>query len=160
MPDSIDRVKKSKTGSSKPVQRSDVPKDKSGEVEITSEAGQKQFTDVLKGISEGPSEKRLGIILQDIKKLAEQLARRRLLEDLEEYRDRVGDFLRLYLDEVLSVREASGRRGVSRRKQLLVVKSVNVELEELSRMVLGEAEDFRILRELDTIEGLLMDLYR
>jgi len=118
------------------------------------------FSDVLAGVAGGPAEKRLEAILGDIRKLADQLARRRLLEDLEAYRMKVGDFLRACLEEVLSVREASGRKGLSRRKQLLVVKRVNVELEELSRLVLGGAPDFRIMKELGTIEGLLMDLYR
>jgi uncharacterized protein YaaR (DUF327 family) len=115
---------------------------------------------VLAGVSGRPGEKRLGEILEEIKGLSKLLERRRLLEDVESYRLKVGEFLRVYLDEVLDVREAAGRRGSMRRKQMIVVKKVNVELEELSRMVLGGAPDFRILKELGTIEGLLMDLYR
>jgi uncharacterized protein YaaR (DUF327 family) len=160
MPDSIDKLGKSRGERSKSVSSADPRKARSVEIDPVAETEQDRFNDVLKGITDGPAEKRLGLILGDIKRLAGQLAHRRLLEDLEQYREKVGDFLRLYLDEVLSVRETSGRRGVSRRRQLLVVKRVNVELEELSRMVLGGTEDFKILKELDTIEGLLMDLYR
>ena len=114
---------------------------------------------MLREVSAGPVEKRLEGILDDIGRLAKILSKRRLLEDLEEYRNRVGDFLKMYLDDVLDVKEAAGRYGVSRRKHLLVVKRVNVELEELSRLVLGGAPDFEVVRELDTIQGLLMDLY-
>jgi len=160
MPDPIDKVRKSRGERSKPVTGGELPKDRPVEIDPAAAAEQNRFPDVLRGITDGPAEKRLGSILGDIKGLAGRLAHRRLLEDLEQYREKVGDFLRLYLDEVLSVRETSGRRGVSKRRQLLVVKRVNVELEELSRMVLGGAEDFKIIKELDTIEGLLMDLYR
>ena len=161
MPDSIDKVRKSPgraakaspapPGSPKPPA---VGSDSAGESEKA------QFGDVLRGVTRGPAEKRLGAVLEDIRKLAAILARRRLLEDLEAYREKVGDFLRICMDEVLVVREAAGRKGLSRRKQLLVVKKVNFELEELSRMVLEGAGEFRILKELGTIEGLLMDLYR
>ena len=114
---------------------------------------------MLAGGKGGPAENRLAVLLSEIQGRADVLSRRRLLEDLDAYRERVGEFLRVYLDEVLSVRETR-RRGVSRRKQLLVVKRVNVELEDLSRLVLGGAEELKILKELGTIEGLLMDLYR
>ena len=68
--------------------------------------------------------------------------------------------MKVYIDEVLTVRETSSRRGSIRRKQMIVVKKVDVELDELSKMIIGDAPDFKILKELGTIEGLLMDLYR
>ena len=161
MPDSIDKVRKSpgraaKASAAPPAS----PKAPSAGSDSTVEPAKAQFTDVLRGVAGGPAEKRLGAVLEDIRKLAAILARRRLLEDLEAYREKVADFLRICMDEVLVVREAVGRKGLSRRKQLLVVKRVNVELEELSRMVLEGAGEFKILKELGTIEGLLMDLYR
>ena len=160
MPDSID-----KTGRSRKQPRRISGAGKSGAsqpntpTENSEGAGEVSFRDVLTGVTGGSAEKRLGGILGEIKELAHVLAHRRLLEDLEKYREKVGEFLKLYMDEVLSLRETSGRRGFSRRKQLLVVKKVNVELEELSRFVLGNEPDFKILQELGTIEGLLMDLY-
>jgi uncharacterized protein YaaR (DUF327 family) len=120
---------------------------------------QASFDQVLAGVSGSAAEKKLSAILTEIGELAGILSHRRLLEDLERYRKKVGEFLKVFLDEVLDLREAAGRRGTSRRKQMLVVKRVDVELEELSRMVLGGDPDFRILKELETIEGLLLDLY-
>ncbi len=160
MPDSVDRVKKSpgrpERTSGKPVAGASQPKS----ADAVQPTGDSSFHDVLTGISGGEAEKRLGKLLEEIGELAAQLATRRLLEDLESYRNKVGEFLRVYIDDVLDLRETSGRRGFSRRKQLLVVKKVNVELEELHRFVMDGAPDFQILKELGTIEGLLMDLYR
>lgn len=118
------------------------------------------FSEILSGVTGGASERKLESILKEISGLASTLSHRKLLEDLERYRTKVGEFLKTYLDEVLDVREASGRKGINRKKQLLVVKRVNVELENLSRFVLGGSPDFEIMKELDTIQGLLMDLYQ
>ena len=153
MPEFLDSIKKSR-------KKSEIKLDRGSgvnEIEIPEDA---RFEKVLTGIQGEDAEKRLGKILSDIQRLSGMLARRRLLEDLEDYRNRVGDFLRLYMDEVLMVREASGSRRGLRKKQMLVVKRVNIELEELSRLVLGGSPDFKIVKELGTIEGLLMDLYR
>ncbi len=119
-----------------------------------------RFQEVLRGITGGPAEKRLGKLLEEIGDLSSTLARRRLLEDLEDFRAKVGEFLRVYLDEVLTVREAAGSARGLRNKQMVVVKRVGVELEELRRMVLGGEPEFKIVGELETIQGLLMDLYR
>jgi len=156
MPDFLDKIKRS------------ASRDKSGKVAGTGKNAPDQaenvegpkFHAILNGVTGGPAEKRLDEVLNEIRRLSVLLAKKRLLEDLELYRNRVSDFLRIYMDEVLDVKEASGRRRGLRKRQLIVVKRVNVELEELSRLVLGDAPDFKILKELGTIEGLLMDLYR
>jgi len=161
MVDFIDKLKKS-------GQRKAAPSGKTGRKSMgtpaisngVDEVGQTRFHEILHGVADDEAEKRLGKILNDIKTLSDMLSKKRLLEDLEDYRAKVGEFLRFYMDEVLDVRQASGRRGFSRRKQLLVVKKVNVEIEELTKLVLGGAKDFEIMKELGTIEGLLMDLYR
>ena len=124
------------------------------------EPGEGRFQEVLQGIAGGPAEKKLDKLFKEIGDLSNTLARRRLLEDLEDFRAKVGEFLRIYLDEVLTVREAAGGARGLRRKQMVVVKSVNVELEELSKMILGGEPEFKIVSELETIQGLLMDLYR
>jgi uncharacterized protein YaaR (DUF327 family) len=162
MPDFLDIIRRSRkpsVSSAKPDGKSVVSSAATNEAAIP-EPVENQFFTVLSGKINGPVEKRLEDVLKDIKRLSDILIKRRLLEDLEEYRARVGDFLKIYMDEALTVREASGRRRGLRRKQFVVVKRVNIELEELSKMVLGGAPDFKILKELGTIEGLLMDLYR
>ncbi|MBW2079284.1 MAG: DUF327 family protein [Deltaproteobacteria bacterium] len=161
MADSIDKLKKStgkSTARSGSVKR--TPGSESAGVENGNNVGQTQFRQILDGVTGDEAERKLGKILEDIKSLSGILARKRLLEDLEDYRSKVSEFLKVYMDDVLDVRLASGRRGFSRRKQVLVVKKVDVELEELTKMVLGGAQDFEIMKEMGTIEGLLMDLYR
>jgi len=161
MPDFIEKLKKSSSRQTSPTKSI---KNKTGGsdagVEAGSEAGNTGFQQILNGVKGDEAERRLDKILNDINKLSGMLVKKRLLEDLESYRNKVSEFLRVYMDEVLDVKYAAGRRGFSRRKQVLVVKKVNIELEELSKMVLGGAKDFELVREFDTIQGLLMDLYR
>jgi uncharacterized protein YaaR (DUF327 family) len=159
MADSINRVRRDGKPFSTRLKAADQAR-KGAAVEPAESAVPTNFNDVLAGVSGRPSERKLEAILNEIKDLAKTLAHRRLLEDLDQYRRKVGEFLKVYMDDVLGVREAAGRRGVSRRKQMIVVKKIDVELEELSRMVMGGAPEFKIMSELGTIEGLLMDLYR
>jgi len=161
MADSVERV----GGSRKHVKRaagSRTGKSTEGTdaTESSASNGETRFFDVLAGVTGSAAENQLGEILGEIRELAVVLGKKRLLEDLESYREKVGEFLKVYMDEILGVREAAGKRNFSRRKQLLVVKKVNVEIEELSRMILGDAPELTILKELGTIEGLLMDIYR
>ncbi|HDS30790.1 MAG TPA: DUF327 family protein [Firmicutes bacterium] len=154
MSDPIEKIRNRAKRMTAPIGNGSV---KPEEVSSSPEIG---FRQVLQGIAKGPAEQRLGKLLDEIHNLAGLLARRKLLEDLDNFREKVGEFLRTYLDEVLVVREAAGSSRGLRKKQMVVVKKVNVELEELSRLVLGGEPDFKILMELETIEGLLMDLYR
>lgn len=161
MSDFIEKLKKSTSRKTTPS--GSIKNKVGGEgagVEEGSETVNSGFQQILNGVKGDEAERQLGKILDDIGKLSGLLVRKRLLEDLEKYRSKVSEFLKVYMDEVLDVRIASGRRGFSRRKQVLVVKKVNIELEELSKMVLGGAKDFELVKELDTIQGLLMDLYR
>jgi len=160
MPDSVNNVRRNRRTLTSHITGAGQAKKAASSSESSEMPAETTFNEVLAGVSGRPSEKKLESVLREIKALAETLSRRRLLEDLELYRSKVGEFLRVFLAEVLDVREAAGRRGTSRRKQMLVVKRVDVELDELSRLVLGGAPDFKILKELGTIEGLLMDLYR
>jgi uncharacterized protein YaaR (DUF327 family) len=153
MPEFLESIKKSRKASGLNAEKKPVIKE-------TENPEGDQFHNVLAGVQNVDVEKRLGKILKDIQRLSGLLSKRRLLEDLEEYRNRVGEFLKVFMDEALIVREASGGRKGLRRKQLIVVKRVDIELEELSRLVLGGAPDFKIIKELGTIEGLLLDLYR
>ena len=159
MADSINRIRRDGKTFSTRLKAADQAR-KAASVEPVESPISASFNDVLAGVSGRPSERKLEAILNEIKDLANTLAHRRLLEDLDQYRKKVGEFLRVYMDEVLGIREAAGRRGVSRRKQMIVVKKIDVELEELSRMVLGGAPEFKVLNELGNIQGLLMDLYR
>ena len=160
MPDPVNNVRRNRRTLTGHISGTGQAKKAASSAEPSETPVETAFHEVLAGVSGRPSEKKLEAVLREIKALAEILSRRRLLEDLELYRTKVGEFLRVFLDEVLDVREAAGRRGTSRRKQMIVVKRVDVELDELSRLVLGGAPDFKILKELGTIEGLLMDLYR
>jgi uncharacterized protein YaaR (DUF327 family) len=158
MPDPIGRIKRSREKAQPVTGAPARPDSEDGGPDAVSEAPATSFHNILSGVSSN-SEKKLEAILGDIKQLSGILVRRRLLEDLQQYRQKVGEFLKVYLDEVLDLREASGRKGTLRRKQLIVVKRIDVELEELSRLVMGGAPDFKIMKELGALEGLLMDLY-
>ena len=161
MPDPLDKIRRDKPRPAAPSKSAGVKgTERTSDTPETGGAAEPAFDDILRSVTGTPGEKQLGILFREIRSLSEKLAHRRLLEDLEAYRNKVSQFLRIYVNEVLDVKIAKGRSGAYRRKQMLVIKRIDVELEELSKFVLGGAPDFKILAELGTIEGLLMDLYK
>lgn len=155
----IDRISSSSRSTNRRIVKTQPSGDTPAPVADVSESETGSFQEVLASVAGSASQKRLEYILNEIKHLGSILVKRRLLEDLEQYRNKVGEFLKTFLDEALDLRQVTGRQGVSRRKQMLVIKKVDIELEELSRLVMGAAPDFKIMKELNIIEGLLMDLY-
>lgn len=158
MPDSIENTRRvRRTNTDRVATRATSSKTSA---EGPAGSSESDFRAVLANKCTGAAERKLEVILGEIRELASVLQKKRLLEDLENYRRKVGEFIKVFIDEVLDVRETASRTGLSRRRQMIIVRKVDVELEELSRLILGNSPDFRIVKELAIIEGLLMDLYR
>jgi uncharacterized protein YaaR (DUF327 family) len=100
-------------------------------------------------------------LLDDVHKAGEALKRDPYLAPLDQYRNSVRLFLRYVLDKGFTVEEELGIRNPRslEQKKYVVVKSVDRRLESLAAYVLkGQAEQLEILRRLDEINGLLVDL--
>ena len=117
------------------------------------------FIDAIRGAEDRNVVDRLKIMADEIVAQGEKLADKVDIRELMVYKKLVSGFM----DEAVgnsrkfSKQSFLDRRG--RHKVYAVIKKVNEELDELTREVLaGEKDRLKILKKLDDIKGLILDI--
>lgn len=118
------------------------------------------FNRALSGAARKDFEEDLQKLIEEVDKRAQKLAKTCTLNDLKNYKRAVKNFLERTIKEAFTTEEQSSWGRLGRQKVYVLVKKVDDNLEELSRQVLGEQQDsLNILKKLDEIRGLLIDIY-
>lgn len=105
-------------------------------------------------------EQHLDMLMRDIVKQGEALAKRVDIKDLKIYKKLIAEFLSLALgnSKKFSKKSILDRRG--RHKVFAIIKSINDELDQLTQDVLnGESDNISLLQRLEDIRGLILDLF-
>ena len=117
------------------------------------------FLETVKNAEERDVVERLRLKAGEIAAQGEKLADKVDIKELRAYKKLIADFM----DEAVgnsrkfSKQSFLDRRG--RHKVYAVIKKVNDELDELTREVLSEEKDrLKILKRLDDIKGLILDI--
>lgn len=103
----------------------------------------------------------VGSLLDAVHEAGEALRNDPVFGPLNDYKNAVRRFLRYVLAHGLETGEIVGIRHpqTMRRKKYLIIRVVDDKLEKLTAHVLkGQADQFGILRRIDEINGLLVDL--
>ena len=121
-----------------------------------------------KGILAGPGElppldgtETVEGLLDDVHEAGDALKRDPVFGPLKEYKRAVQRFLRYVLDNGLETGEAVGIRNprTMQQKKYVIVRVIDEKLESLAVHVLkGQSDQLEILRRIDEIHGLLVDL--
>ncbi|MEN6316971.1 MAG: YaaR family protein [Clostridiaceae bacterium] len=117
------------------------------------------FRSHLAKAEENNYEQHLEKLVKDIVSQGETLAKRIDVKELRTYRRLIAEFLDLALgnSKKFSKQNLLDRRG--RRKVYAIIKNVNEELDLLTQDVMnGEKENINLLKRLDDIRGLILDL--
>lgn len=99
-------------------------------------------------------------LVRDIISQGETLAKRVDIRELKVYKRLISEFLELAIgnSKKFSKKSMLDRRG--RRKVYAIIKSINGELDQLTEDVLnGERDSIGLLKRLDDIRGLILDLF-
>ena len=105
-------------------------------------------------------EQHLEKLVNDIVKQGETLAKRIDVRELMLYRGLISEFIELALggSRKFSKQSLLDRRG--RHKVYALVKNINAELDLLMQDVMnGEKDNISLLKRLDDIRGLIMDIF-
>lgn len=98
-------------------------------------------------------------LLDEIRELGSRLVANPTVETVRRYRQVVGAVLKRAVSGALAVRESSSGGNILRRKRFSTITVVNEKLEKLAAAVLAsQKEQFDILRRVEEINGLLVDL--
>jgi len=148
----INEIKSTKT----PITISSISGDR--KTEGTADKG--TFGDVMRRSEETDAESRMRKLMGDIEKQGEALGKTMDLRELKQYKKLISEFLDEMVTSSLKFSKFSqfDRRG--RHKVFAVVKKVNAKLEEMSREFMKEEKDnIKILDNIGTIRGMLLDVY-
>lgn len=124
------------------------------------ENGESSFKSQLKRIEDGRYEERLKNLVSQINEQGEKLGKKIDIKELRIYKKLISEFL----DEALSnSRRFTKQNFIDRRGRhriYAVVKKINEELELLTQDILkAEKDNIAILKRIDDIRGLIMDIF-
>ncbi|MFZ5354224.1 MAG: YaaR family protein [Bacillota bacterium] len=124
-------------------------------------AGSKtSFGDTLRKTEDVDLETRLNRLMSDIERQGESLAKSMDIKDLKQYKKLIAEFMDEVVNSSLkySKHNQFDRRG--RHKVYALVRKVNAKIEEISREFLKEEKDnIKILENIGSIKGMLLDMY-
>lgn len=132
----------------------------SGDRRTEGAADKGTFGDVMRRSEEADVETRMRKLMGDIERQGETLGKTMDLRELKQYKKLISEFMDEMVTSSLKFSKFSqfDRRG--RHKVFAVVKKVNAKLEELSREFMKEEKDnIKILDNIGTIRGMLLDVY-
>lgn len=121
---------------------------------------QASFKESLAKSYEDDLEERMSRLLQDIEEQGRKLASSLNLKDLLLFKKKIREFLEEAVSGMFkfSKRSVIDRKG--RHRIYALVKRINQEMEELTQeMMKGQKDRLGILQKIDSIRGLLIDLY-
>lgn len=119
-----------------------------------------QFGQKLKKLSEEQYEVRLKQLLENIDTQAEKLAKTMDMKEVIRYKTMITEFLNEVTRGTHAFEKQNflDRRG--RHRMYGIVKKVNEQLDNLTQDVLKkESSNIKILKKIDDIRGMLLDLY-
>jgi len=117
------------------------------------------FLETVRNAEDRGIVERLRAKADDIAKQGEKLADKVDIRELQVYKKMVSDFMEEAIGNSRKFSKQSflDRRG--RHKVYAVIKKVNDELDDLTREVLQDEKDrLKILKKLDDIKGLILDI--
>lgn len=120
----------------------------------------KRFSKELAHLDELDVKEKLDYLLSKIDKQATRLSEKMDIKELIVYKKLISEFLQESVNSMVKFTKDNflDRRG--RHRVYSIVKKVNVELEELTKDVLSKEEDnINILKKMEDIRGLILDIY-
>jgi uncharacterized protein len=105
------------------------------------------------------STEELGELLDYVHQVGEDLKNNINVLNIKKYKTVVKRFIEIIINKSLTIEEHSSGINILKRKRFTLVQVINTKLERLAAGVLSEQkEQLEILRKVDEINGLLVDL--
>lgn len=119
-----------------------------------------RFTEELKRADELTVKQRLENLLERIDKQADRLSKNITIKEVLAYKTLICEFLKESVDGMVKFKKSSFLDSRGRHRVYGIIKRVDEELEELTKDVLSKEKDnIKIIKRLDDIRGLILDIY-
>ena len=98
-------------------------------------------------------------LLDEVVEAGERLRGSQTMTTIRSYRSAVASFMRAVVDRGFDISEHTSGSNILKRKKFTLVEIVDRKLESLASVVLaGQSDQLDVLRRIDEIRGLLVDL--
>lgn len=119
-----------------------------------------KFTEELKRADELTVNERLEKLLEKIDKQADRLSKNITIKEVLAYKALISEFLKESVDAMVKFKKSNFLDSRGRHRVYGIIKKVDEELEGLTKDVLSKEKDnIKILKRLDDIRGLILDVY-
>lgn len=119
-----------------------------------------KFSEQLKRSDELTVKERLNNLLERIDKQADRLSKNITIKEVLAYKGLISEFLKESVDAMVKFSKSSFLDNRGRHRVYGIIKRVDEELEGLTKDVLSKEKDnIKILKRLDDIRGLIVDIY-
>lgn len=137
---------------------SDKPLQPSKKKTSSSKGHGKEFGDFLKQSDSSDDSKHLAELFESIDHAANDLAEKRGEDALKQYRKKVREFLQEVLSETRQVKVII--RDSIYDDPMVIIKIIDKHMDELAALVIREeVERSQLMKIIDEIKGILVDLY-
>jgi uncharacterized protein YaaR (DUF327 family) len=121
---------------------------------------QQKFEDVLQEENFAFWQEKFDLLLDSLDEFGERLVKTFSIYDLLAYKKLLGGFLDESLQHIYGLKQETGWSRTGRPKLYQRIELLNQEVEDLTKIVLEKQKDpVKLLKKLDSIRGLLIDLY-
>lgn len=118
------------------------------------------FSEEMKRSDELTAKERLENLLQRIDKQASRLSKNITIKEVLAYKKLISEFMKESVDSMVKFKKDSFLDSRGRHRVYGIIKKVDQELEALTKDVLSQEKDnIKILKRLDDIRGLILDMY-
>ncbi len=132
----------------------------SGQKVSSASGSEESFQARLENINQREIKKRFDKLLTLVDKQGDKLKKSLDREDLKEYKKRVKDILRLIQNEFAQTKQSFSWDGTGNFKTYTIIEKVDHNLGLLHNLFLQEQADvLEVVKKIDEIRGLLLDLY-
>lgn len=119
-----------------------------------------EFNKALSGATVKSHREDLDLLMKEVTKKAEKLAKSCTIQDLRDYKRSVREFLKETMGKAYQAQDGMGWDSAGKHKLFILIKKVDERLEELSiELIQDQKDNLELLNRLDEIRGLLVDMY-
>ncbi|MFA5523205.1 MAG: YaaR family protein [Tissierellales bacterium] len=119
-----------------------------------------RFREELGRADELTAKERLGKLLEKIDKQSERLSKNVTIKEVLAYKSLISEYLKESVDSMVKFNKSNFLDSRGRHRVYGIIRTVDEELKELTKDVLSKEKDnIKILKRLDDIRGLIMDIY-
>lgn len=129
-------------------------------VSSTESSEKSSFQEKLEAVNEENVRERLDSLLDYVDQYGEKLKETMDKKDLQAYKEQVKEFLKIIQKEFARTKQSFSWDNQGNLKTYMIIEKINHQMEKLQEeFIQDQADVLEVVRRIDEIRGLLLDLY-